>query len=542
MKQIQNYKKKLACLFCLALLFSSIPLNTADAAALATAPTVTVCGVSMVETTQIPGASWYVYELISGDAVVATRTSTETSCILPVKAGETYTVRVHGVNSVGSIISETGVSHQFLYGTGLVEGPSISISSTGSYIEWEPVEGAAMYYVRSYGDYPAAGLSNQCLTALDTTDTFCNININTYGDTLVEVYAATAAGSIISQTGIVGSLIRSSIEVDGITGSNRISWQPVEQAASYELKLYQGSSTTGAAIQTVSTKETSYTFAVTEGTVYTVTIAGYDSENTLITKTATFSFTGTSSLAHAPGLLVNKRQVIWSDIDGAVSYHITVRRGSATVASTKTQASSYTLEVPAGYTYQIAVYACDATGKAISKTASKTVNLTGIPTKNLSVSLAYKTTAYNGKIKKPAVTIPGLKAGTDYRVSYSNNKNIGTATVTITGMRDYIGTKNVTFIILPKTPALKKGSAGKKSAKLTIQRDKTVTGYILYMSTKASSGYKKITTLNKNSKVKYTKKKLKKGKTYYFKVRSYKKIGGKTYTSAYSKYKKVKAK
>ena len=542
MKQIQKYKKKLAYLFCLVLLFSSIPLNTVYAAALAAAPTVTVCGVSMVETSEIPGASWYVYELVSGNTVVATRTSTDTTCILPLGAGETYTVRVHGVNAVGSTVSETGVTHQSLYGTGLTEGPSISISATGSYIEWEPVEGAAMYYVRSYGDYPAASLSNQCLTALDTTDTFCNININTYGDTLVEVYAANVAGSIISQTGVVGSLIRSSIEVDGITGSNRISWQPVEQAASYELKLYEGSATTGAAIQTVSTKETSYTFSVTEGTVYTVTIAGYDSENTLITKTATFSFTGTSSLAHAPGLLVNKRQVIWSDVEGAASYQLTVRRGSTTVASAKTQASSYTLEVPAGYAYQITVYACDAKGNAISKTASKTVTLTGIPTKNLSVALSFNSTTYNGKVKKPAVTISGLKEGTDYRVSYSNNKNIGTATVTITGMRDYTGTKNVTFSILPKTPSLKKGPAGKKSAKLTINRDKTVTGYILYMSTKASSGYKKIATLTKNSKVKYTKKKLKKGKTYYFKVRSYKKTSGKTYTSAYSKYKKVKAK
>lgn len=542
MKQIQKYKKKLAYLFCIALLFSSIPLNTADAAALATAPTVTVCGVSMVETTQIPGASWYVYELISGDAVVATRTSTETTCILPVKAGETYTVRVHGVNAVGSTISETGISHQALYGAGLKEGPSISISSAGSYIEWEPVEGAAMYYVRSYGDYPAANLSNQCLTALDTTETFSNININTYGDTLVEVYAANANGSIISQTGVVGSLIRSSIEVDGITGSNRISWQPVEQAASYELKLYEGSSTTGSAIQTVTTKETSYTFAVAEGSVYTVTIAGYDSENTLITKTATLSFTGSSSLAHAPGLLVNKRQVIWSDVEGAASYQVTVRRGSATVASAKVTTSAYTLNVPAGYTYQITVYACDAGGKTISRTASKTFTLAGIPTRNLSVALSYKSTAYNGKAKKPAVTISGLKAGTDYRVSYSNNKNIGTATVTITGLRDYIGIKNVTFSIVPKTPSLNRAAAGKKSARLTIKRDKQVTGYILYMSTKASSGYKKIATLGKNSKVKYTKKKLKKGKTYYFKVCSYKKIGGKTYTSAYSKLKKVKVK
>ena len=40
-----------------------------------------------------------------------------------------------------------------------------------------------------------------------------------------------------------------------------------------------------------------------------------------------------------------------------------------------------------------------------------------------------------------------LKSGTDYSVSYTNNKNKGTATVSITGKGNYIGTKKVTFKI-----------------------------------------------------------------------------------------------
>ena len=45
--------------------------------------------------------------------------------------------------------------------------------------------------------------------------------------------------------------------------------------------------------------------------------------------------------------------------------------------------------------------------------------------------------------------------GTDYKLSYSNNVNAGTATVTITGMGNYTGSRNVTFTIKapPATPS-----------------------------------------------------------------------------------------
>ena len=62
------------------------------------------------------------------------------------------------------------------------------------------------------------------------------------------------------------------------------------------------------------------------------------------------------------------------------------------------------------------------------------------------------------------------------------------------------------------------------------------------MSTKKSSGYKKITTIKKWNKITYTKKKLKKNKKYYFKLKAYKTVSGKKYYSAYSNVKKVKVK
>ena len=60
------------------------------------------------------------------------------------------------------------------------------------------------------------------------------------------------------------------------------------------------------------------------------------------------------------------------------------------------------------------------------------------------------------------------------------------------------------------------------------------------MSTKKTSGFKKVATIKKGSTVSYTKKNLTKGKTYYFRVRAYTKYKGKTYYSGWSDVKKVK--
>ena len=61
---------------------------------------------------------------------------------------------------------------------------------------------------------------------------------------------------------------------------------------------------------------------------------------------------------------------------------------------------------------------------------------------------------YTGKALKPAVTVEcngvKLKKGTDYTVTYKNNKNIGTASVTVKGKGGYSGKKTVKFTITPK--------------------------------------------------------------------------------------------
>ena len=61
------------------------------------------------------------------------------------------------------------------------------------------------------------------------------------------------------------------------------------------------------------------------------------------------------------------------------------------------------------------------------------------------------TQVYTGSAIEPAVTVKDgettLTSGTDYEVAYSNNVNVGTATVTITGKGDYSGETAATFTI-----------------------------------------------------------------------------------------------
>lgn len=103
------------------------------------------------------------------------------------------------------------------------------------------------------------------------------------------------------------------------------------------------------------------------------------------------------------------------------------------------------------------------------------------------------------------------------------------------------GPVDINFMMLPK-PQVKGKSSGKKKVQISWdQRGNGVKIQILY-STKRNKGYKKIATVNAIKGKKVIKKKLKAKKKYYFKIRSVRKIGGRTYYSAYSKVKAVTVK
>lgn len=93
----------------------------------------------------------------------------------------------------------------------------------------------------------------------------------------------------------------------------------------------------------------------------------------------------------------------------------------------------------------------------------------------------------------------------------------------------------------PATKITKLTKPTKRSIKIRWAKRTGINGYILKMATKKYGTYKLIKTVKSAKTVTFTKKKLKKGKKYFFKIRTYKKVNGKTYYSKWSaiKYKKL---
>ncbi len=132
-----------------------------------------------------------------------------------------------------------------------------------------------------------------------------------------------------------------------------------------------------------------------------------------------------------------------------------------------------------------------------------------------------KAKTYNGKAQTQSVTVKDgsktLKSGTDYTVSYKNNKNAGKATMTIKGKGNYKGSVNKTFKINkaanPMTVSYKKSVNAKADKKTTIKKAVTVNkaqGTVTY-----KTNNKKITVKKGTMTVA---KGLKKNKTYAVKV------------------------
>lgn len=93
-------------------------------------------------------------------------------------------------------------------------------------------------------------------------------------------------------------------------------------------------------------------------------------------------------------------------------------------------------------------------------------------------------------------------------------------------------------VTLAKAPTAKKATRTSKGVKITWKKVKGAKKYVIYRSTKSSSGYTKIGTAKKSATSFVSKKKVTKGKTYYYKVVAVKK----STVSLMSKAKKVKIK
>lgn len=220
---------------------------------------------------------------------------------------------------------------------------------------------------------------------------------------------------------------------------------------------------------------------------------------TVTTKSASYAYTGTARKPAPVVTLGGKTLVV--NTDYTVAYSNNINAGTATItvtgkgnyagtakgtfkvtavslagASVKTKAASYaytgsarkpgpvvtlggkTLVVNTDFTVAFAnnVNAGTATititGKGNYKgTAKGTFTVSRASIKTATVTTKSASYAYTGTARKPAPIVTlgtkTLKVTTEYKVTYKNNTNKGTATITVTGVGNYTGTATGTFKI-----------------------------------------------------------------------------------------------
>ncbi|MCI6857723.1 MAG: hypothetical protein MR867_00310 [Eubacterium sp.] len=171
------------------------------------------------------------------------------------------------------------------------------------------------------------------------------------------------------------------------------------------------------------------------------------------------------------------------------------------------------------------------------------------------IQLSFSSVTYNGKSRKPTVTVydangSELKGydkydveGSQYKVTYpTSSKKVGRYSVKITFMNFYSGTVTKTYDIKPKGTKITRLSPAKK--RLTVrwkkQSDQT-DGYQIKYGISSDFKKSKLETVSGTRVTSKTISRLKSGKNYYVKMRTYKKIkSGKKTVKLYSDWSKVK--
>ncbi len=182
---------------------------------------------------------------------------------------------------------------------------------------------------------------------------------------------------------------------------------------------------------------------------------------------------------------------------------------------------------------------CSKCGKTLSTVAIKAAK---------TVKLSTTSYTYDGKTKKPTVTVKDSSGKTisksNYTVTYPKSaKNVGTYKVTVKFKGNYSGTKTLTFEIKPRAASINKLTSGSK--KLTVKLNRSLqqsTGYQIQYSTSKTFKNAKTKNITKYTTSSTTLTGLKAKTTYYIRVRTYKTIGKTKQYSNWSTAKKMKTK
>ena len=248
--------------------------------------------------------------------------------------------------------------------------------------------GTATISITGIGDYTGTITKNFNIVARDISDT--------------------TIGSIPNQTYTGNSI--SALPVITYNGATLTKW--TDYTLTYSNNVNVGTGTVTITGKGNFTGTTSKTFSISARAMSDTSVANVSSQ--------TYTGNGISPL---PTITYNNK-TLKKDTDYTLSYSNNINAGTATIT---------------------------ITGKGnFTGTTSKTFSISARAMSDTSVANISSQT-YTGNVISPLPTITynnkTLKKDTDYTLSYSDNINVGTATITITGKGNFAGTTSKTFSI-----------------------------------------------------------------------------------------------
>ena len=184
------------------------------------------------------------------------------------------------------------------------------------------------------------------------------------------------------------------------------------------------------------------------------------------------------------------------------------------------------------------IYPGKVTGQKVSSSEKTSLKIKWDKVSGVTGYKIYRSTSKNGTYKCVATvssknntyTNTGLITGTTYYYKIRAYKTVGNENIYGSYSTIFSGkTKG-----LSQVKNLKQTVAEKTSVKLSWSKVSDASGYRVYRSTSKDGTYKLVADLSGSSKTSYTNKNLSPGKTYYYKVRAYKKVGSNRDYGSYS--------
>ena len=443
----------------------------------------TACGEEVVEEIPAKGHSWDDGAVTQEPTLEeeGARTFTCTAC------GEQRTESIAKLIDIGNA-QVLDFDEEIAYsGSSVLQTPTVVLNDV------ELTEGTD--YTVSYSGNTAVGTARMII-----------IGTGLYGGSIVKEYKITAG-----QADVLGFTV-TGIKNKTYTGS-RITQSPVVKIGSITLKegtdytlSYVNNLNVGTAKMTITflgnfSGTLTFTFKIVAASIANATVTG------IVAKT----YTG-KKLTQAPVVKVGGK-TLKAGTDYVRSYENNLNAGTATI--TMTGQGNYKGTI--SKTFKIKPLSLE--GAEVTRVVAKV--WTGrLQTQSPIVKLDSKT----------------LKLGRDYKLVYTNNRAVGTATMGVKGTGNYTGTVKKTFRINPKGTSMSRVYPGVRRFVATwIEQSTQTTGYQLQYSLNSlfASGNKTITIpSNKTLKRKVTG--LTAGRTYFIRVRTYKTVDGKNYYSEWS--------